>query len=274
MEEKLNDFVVDKIREAADWHVPAKSTARAIEKTRKVLLSKGAQHSPSRFPKELLIMTSRTAAVLVPMAAVLVCLYSSTFDSLAMADVKSEVASTKSVSFKTKIERGESTIVTTTMLLGHHKERKVLANGEIAIRDLAKGESIKLNPEKQAAIRTKFKPAKNVSLYDRVRAFDEAKAKRLPKKKIGMQLVAGFQIAEEQEFVNIETSVWADPKTKLPVQIERNWIAMDGKRVAKETLTNFQFDRELDSELFSLALPEGYTVSDGKPQLIGTPLNK
>ena len=60
--------------------------------------------------------------------------------------------------------------------------------------------------------------------------------------------------------MTIETTAWINQESKRPVQIERLWIGPDGKRAAKETLSKFDFDKELDESLFSLAIPEGYSV--------------
>ena len=53
------------------------------------------------------------------------------------------------------------------------------------------------------------------------------------------------------------TTVWVDPKTSYPVQIEHKWT--DQKR-SPVMYTSIQIDNELDDNLFSLEPPEGYTL--------------
>ncbi|MHC4204477.1 MAG: hypothetical protein ACYSTT_07480 [Planctomycetota bacterium] len=53
------------------------------------------------------------------------------------------------------------------------------------------------------------------------------------------------------------TTVWVDPKTSYPVQIEHKWT--DQKR-SPVMYTLIQIDNELDDNLFSLEPPEGYTL--------------
>ena len=210
------------------------------------------------------MMVSRIAAVLIPVSAIIFWLWSSRLQSLAFADVQAKVAATKSVSFQTSIETEGKTIVTKTMLLGPHRERKTLASGAIAIRDLAKGISLQLNPKGRTAVRIEGTPTREVNLYDRVRNIDERRAERLEAKQLEGHAVVGFRIVDRQEFVTVETTFWANPESKLPVQIERLWVAPNGKRAAKETLSGFVFDEPHEESLFSLTIPDGYSVEHRK----------
>ncbi|UCD49365.1 MAG: hypothetical protein JSW27_17755 [Phycisphaerales bacterium] len=58
------------------------------------------------------------------------------------------------------------------------------------------------------------------------------------------------------------TTIWVDPKTSYPVQIEHTWPDEDRGRVM---FTSIQIDSELDDDLFSLGAPEGYTLRVDKP---------
>jgi outer membrane lipoprotein-sorting protein len=52
----------------------------------------------------------------------------------------------------------------------------------------------------------------------------------------------------------VDITVWADPQTKLPLQMENKMGPVT------YTMTDIVFDVELDESLFSLEIPEGYTV--------------
>lgn len=58
------------------------------------------------------------------------------------------------------------------------------------------------------------------------------------------------------------TTVWIDPKTSFPVQIELTWT---DKSRSPVKYTSIQIDTEMDDDLFSLEPPEGYTVALSKP---------
>ena len=58
------------------------------------------------------------------------------------------------------------------------------------------------------------------------------------------------------------TTVWIDPKTNFPVQIELKWT--NGSR-QPVIYTSIQIDAELDDDLFSLEPPDGFTVEVEDP---------
>jgi hypothetical protein len=67
---------------------------------------------------------------------------------------------------------------------------------------------------------------------------------------------------------NRVTTVWINPETSYPVQIEHKWTDRNRSPVM---YTSIQIDTELDDDLFSLEPPEGYTLS---VQELGSPDNK
>ena len=70
---------------------------------------------------------------------------------------------------------------------------------------------------------------------------------------------------------NRVTTVWVEPETDLPAQIEIKWTDQSRSPVM---YTSIQIDTELDDELFGLEPPDGYTLSvdesgwpDGKEKI-------
>ena len=57
------------------------------------------------------------------------------------------------------------------------------------------------------------------------------------------------------------TTVWIDPETNYPVQIEHKWTDQSREPVL---YTSIQIDTELDADLFSLESPDGYTFTMDK----------
>jgi outer membrane lipoprotein-sorting protein len=62
-----------------------------------------------------------------------------------------------------------------------------------------------------------------------------------------------------REVHGIEMTVWVDTGSLLPVRIEYDMSEMFGRQM-KMVMSDFEFDVELDESLFSLEIPEGYTV--------------
>ncbi len=54
-----------------------------------------------------------------------------------------------------------------------------------------------------------------------------------------------------------ETTIWADPKTSLPIRVE---ISTPGETEVRIVMTDFEVGVDLDKSLFSLDPPEEYTV--------------
>lgn len=61
-----------------------------------------------------------------------------------------------------------------------------------------------------------------------------------------------------------EITIWADPETALPVRIEQ--VSGQLKVVCK----NVKFDVPMDDSLFSMEVPEGYTLQEAELDLLGS----
>jgi len=79
----------------------------------------------------------------------------------------------------------------------------------------------------------------------------------LPVEELGQQEVdgretVGFEVSE----ANLTLTIWADPKTRLPVRIEM----LQGQSFT--VLKNIEFDVAIDDALLSMEVPAGYAVAD------------
>ena len=70
---------------------------------------------------------------------------------------------------------------------------------------------------------------------------------------VGFEVDVAIGVGKNATFV-----VWADPSTKFPVEIEVPVPEGEGKFIYK----NYEFDIELDEELFSTEVPEGYEIQE------------
>ena len=78
-------------------------------------------------------------------------------------------------------------------------------------------------------------------------------------------MVVGFRVTREiftKEFNTCPRNhwtVWVNPKTALPVQIE---LSDEEGGNTKDIMSNFRVDIDLDDSLFILTLPQGYGVKN------------
>jgi len=89
----------------------------------------------------------------------------------------------------------------------------------------------------------------------RLQTNPELKAQKLPRKEFDGRSLIGFTSGGPDEHITI----WADPKTALPVRIEL--------RIGQQStvLKNFEFNIPIDDSDLSIELPAGYTLQ--KPQM-------
>ena len=81
------------------------------------------------------------------------------------------------------------------------------------------------------------------------------KVERLGAKTIDGHAAEGFRI----QVGVMDTKIWADPKTLLPIRVEEACRSGTGFKVSR-VMTDFQTNVDLDKSLFSLDVPPGYTV--------------
>ncbi|MHC4131104.1 MAG: hypothetical protein ACYSSP_07930 [Planctomycetota bacterium] len=86
----------------------------------------------------------------------------------------------------------------------------------------------------------------------------------LGEKEIDGQMTEGFNIFQEDEYFQYETSIWADIQTAVPVLVEIISTSHDSSEESitlKWILSNFTLNVEMDESLFSLKVPTGYTLA-------------
>jgi len=93
----------------------------------------------------------------------------------------------------------------------------------------------------------------NTSLRDRLLELSAGAVEDLGRVELNGQSVRILQSRKDKRI----TTVWVNPETSYPVQIEHKWT--DQNR-APVMYTSIQIDAYLDDGLFSLKPPEGYTV--------------
>jgi hypothetical protein len=96
-------------------------------------------------------------------------------------------------------------------------------------------------------------PRKDPDIIEMVKRFEQESTERLGTKKVNGKTLQGFrhQPNEYNDF-----TVWVDPATKLPVEIEIKHL----NRGQTLFLDDFAFDFDLDPSAFSTDVPEGYEI--------------
>jgi hypothetical protein len=88
-----------------------------------------------------------------------------------------------------------------------------------------------------------------------VKRFEQKSTERLGTKKVNGKTLQGFR---HQPNESSDFTVWVDPATKLPVEIEIKHL----NRGQTLYLDQFEFDFKLDESAFSTDVPEGYEVKN------------
>ena len=84
----------------------------------------------------------------------------------------------------------------------------------------------------------------------------------LGEKEIEGQTAVGFKVLQEGQYIRSETTIWAHAETAVPILVEMIMTPPeDSPEQMKFIMNNFKLDVELDEELFSMAVPPGYTLA-------------
>jgi hypothetical protein len=139
--------------------------------------------------------------------------------------------------------------------------------GVVSIIDVETGRILTLDSEKKEATYINLKDWPSIPNYmERLRhaitglqAHPEFTVEELGEREVGGQKLIGFRAKHPRA----EITIWADPKTALPVRIESTGGQM--KVISK----NLVFDVPMDDALFSMDVPEGYTQQQTELDLHG-----
>jgi outer membrane lipoprotein-sorting protein len=265
----------------------------AIEAQTLSALHEAVRQPKSTFYERIYDMpwTSKVSAVLASAASlfiVYVGLSNLTGAGVAFADVVDILKNVHSATWRTTtVTKGaQNEDVTSTgvgMFLAPSHERletTFLGAKTIQIMDGQKDKVLSLIPATKTAIVIELKnlppdrenPFGNSFKGLRDLVIDAQSGKTLNAERLGVETIdgrpaEGFRIQTGSH----EVTIWADPKTVLPVRFEqRSTTGPEGRTV----MTDFQVDVELDESLFSLEIPSDYTLQQTTQlDLAANPIN-
>lgn len=141
------------------------------------------------------------------------------------------------------------------------QRRQETEDGMIHIIDMRGNDpvTVELDPAAKKAtvtILVNFGPKKDPDIIEMVKKFDQESTERLGTKKVNGKTLYGFRHLPNP---NNDFTVWVDPETRLPVEIELKHI-FDGQLRQTLLMDEFEFDFQLDPSAFSTEVPEGYEV--------------
>jgi len=208
-------------------------------------------------------MTRYAAAAVILLAALLtIQQLGGSLDgaSVAWAQVVEQMNHYTRYKCRQRVEREEGPDIPTMIIyhLNLSQRRQEVEDGTIHVIDMRSEDPItlELDPAQKKAVLTRligFGPKQDPDIIDMVKRFDQASTERLGTKEQDGKTLYGFHYApnEYNDF-----TVWVDPETKLPVEIELKHPTV------KQTLLmdQFEFDFDLDASAFSTEAPEGYEV--------------
>jgi outer membrane lipoprotein-sorting protein len=146
---------------------------------------------------------------------------------------------------------------------GRMRSESVPATGPVVIFDSVAGRRMFLDPTAKTALLLEGSlpgepkagsPDLAVSEAEGLRHLADKKGELVGEKLIGKIQAKGFRVVQAPGY---ETLVWADPQTRLPVQVDVS--GPFGDLTFHATISDIQLDPELDDSLFSLEPPQGYT---------------
>ena len=139
--------------------------------------------------------------------------------------------------------------------------RHTQPGGGIVIVDLEQGKFITLMPKLKQAIVLEMinvpEEPGSLNFFQEIRMrilkaqpLDDESVEFLGEKDLDGQSAIGYHVQKP----GLDATVWANSESKMPIQIE---IFEESMTIA---MSNIVFDVELDETLFSLEIPEGYSV--------------
>ncbi|MFT3787207.1 MAG: DUF2092 domain-containing protein [Tepidisphaeraceae bacterium] len=253
------------LRESADTELPP---LHVVNQTLDALATE--QHSISSNPFRRFHMFRKqswaAAAAIVIASGVGLLWLSQRTAPVAFSAVVDKVRATSAVSFKmvgtTHLPSGQSVKINARMIVGDSSRmrQELPDQGKIVIMDLKAGKQLWLSEnDKSAMLIDAGAPGPqgmDFNVLDQFRTFDPAVFKPVGKKEIEDYKASGFRFETPQQ----SRTVWVDPDTQLPVQID---MTMTGGMMPNVdvVMNEFDWNPTTDETTFSLTPPADYKTS-------------
>lgn len=251
------------VRELPPQIVPSAATLNRIAT---LAMNAESQTSTTTRASSTVRVWRKITALLLTSAALVLAFYVMTHtpqSTFAFEDVVTAVRKADTVSYTTVItpKNGQA-----SQYKNYHKgtlTRMAYADGSYAVLDMAGQKMLMVQPTLKTATLTHLgnKPKDLPTMGDSIIAWlktAETTGKAVGEKTIGGVRTLGFEAA----FGATTMTLWGDPKTKLPVQIEATIGAPS--EPMQMTMREFVFNAPLEDALFYTEVPAGYQTQETK----------
>jgi outer membrane lipoprotein-sorting protein len=192
--------------------------------------------------------------------------------SLAWADVLENIEGARTVMYICEFESSdEKEVVETRIMEPYHYREDVIESSskyKVVIRNTNLNKNILFYPHTKMAVIGDDDGYQGFQIraYEHLKKdFRDGTEKNLGRFKLNGRDTVCFEISKD----NKKITIWADPNTALPIQIEE--ISDENGERKKILRSNIKFDMEFDEQLFSLTPPEDYCLLDLETQRLQTP---
>ncbi len=190
--------------------------------------------------------------------------------SVAWADVLENIEAARTVMYIREFESSNEKEVVETRIMEpyYYREDVIESNSKynVVIRNTKLNKNLLLFPHTKMGVigDDGDSPVYELRAYERLkRDFRDGTEKNLGRVKLNGRETICFEISKE----NQKITVWADPNTALPIQIEE--ISEENGDRRRVLRSDIKFDIELDDQLFEP--PADYCLLDLKTQQLQTP---
>ena len=259
---------IDKLIKKLRYQAGAETHDRILDNVMQALEKKEKQKAGTTAPNIWRnIMKSpitKIAAAAVTIIAVLIGLNQIIGSTPAFAEIVRPLLTARTATFKMTMKvKGGPAQTFDCMFMEPIHMRQTTPQGAIVISNLKVGMIVTLMPEQKKAMVVEMQNIPENEDQSQFNMFHEIR-KRIQEAQetedesvsfLGEREIDGLTtIGYHVQRPGVDITVWADPQTKLPVQME-NTVGP-----VTYTMTDIVFNVELDETLFSLEIPEGYTV--------------
>jgi outer membrane lipoprotein-sorting protein len=220
-------------------------------------------------------ITKIAAAAVIIIAVMLGINYiGGSFDgaSVAWADVLEKIETARTVMYIYEFEKGdEKEVFKTRIMEPYHYREDVIESDrkfKVVIKNTKLNKNLLLYPHIKEGVIGDDDGYQGYELraYEGLKKdFRDGTEKDLGRFKLNGRETVCFEISKD----NRKITVWADPNTALPIQIEE--ISDENGERKKIVRSDIRFDMEFDEQLFSMKPPADYCLIDLETQRIQTP---
>jgi len=218
-------------------------------------------------------MTKLAAAAVIIIAVMLGINYiggSPDGASVAWADVLEKIEAARTLTYIFEIEKGDIKEVFKTRIKEPYLQRNDVIESpsdyKVSMRNAGSNKRWILYPNTKTAVvnNDEGSGGDEIRAYERLKKdFRDGTEKNLGRVKLNGRDAICFEFSK----ANTKITVWADPNTALPIQIEE--ISEENGDIKKVVRSDIRFDVEMDDQLF--VPPADYSIVDLATQRVQTP---